>query len=87
MLDEATGFAIAGELRQTRDRLTFAGHRLVGTAESAPRPDASGWAGPAGWAYQHALAVVAREVEAAVELLRSAADLTSAALYEMGQGD
>ena len=87
MFDETTGFAVAAGLRETRDRLTSARQRLNGVAHSVPRPDASGWSGPAGWAYQHSLALVAREVEAAVELLRSASDLTGAALYEVSHGD
>jgi hypothetical protein len=87
MFEGASEFAIAADLRQTRERLTIARHRLVDTVALAPRPDASGWSGPAGWAYQHALAALARELEAALELLRSAADLTAAALYEVGQGD
>jgi uncharacterized protein YukE len=76
--------AMSGELEQARNRLRVLSERVADAVQSAPRRDASGWDGLAAHAYQHALDRLARELEGSQELLRSATDLLSAALFELG---
>jgi hypothetical protein len=85
MFELATQTVVAAELRESRAELDFARHRVA--AQSAPDGGSSGWVGPAGWAYRRALALLSRDLDAAVELLRSASELTSAALYQLGHDD
>jgi hypothetical protein len=87
MFELGTGPALAVKLRESRDELDFARHRVTGAVQIAPHREPSGWNGPAGWAYQRSLALLNRDLDAAVALLRSASDLTSAAIYELGQSD
>lgn len=87
MFEPGTRPVVAAELRTSRDDLDFARRRVASAARSAPDGNSSGWAGPAGWAYRRALALLERDLDAAAELLRSASDLTSAALYQLGHGD
>jgi hypothetical protein len=78
---------VAAELRESRDELDFALRRVACAEQSAPDGNSSGWVGPAGWAYRRALALLDRDLHAAAELLRSASDLTSAALWQLGHDD
>jgi hypothetical protein len=87
MFELGTQSALAADLRASRDELDFARRRVASACQLAPDGRSSGWVGPAGWAYRRALALVQRDLGAAAELLRSASDLTSAALYQLGQGD
>jgi uncharacterized protein YukE len=76
--------AVAAQLEQARDQLRSISHRVSEATLAAPRRDASGWDGLAAWAYQRSLDRLARELETAQELLRSAGDLTQLALFEVG---
>lgn len=78
--------ALAGELAQSSESLRILGSRVEHEAHSRPRLNATGWSGPASWACDLSLAMLARELEAAVALLRCAADLTSAAAWEVRSG-
>jgi uncharacterized protein YukE len=80
----AESVTVAADLEQARTQLAAISHRVEAAAAAAPRHDASGWEGPAAWAYQHSLDRLSRDLETAQELLRSAADLTAAALFEIG---
>jgi hypothetical protein len=82
-----TASVIVAELRESKDELDFARHRVTSAAQLAPTRNPSGWSGPAGWAYQRSLALVNRDLDAAVELLRSASNLTSAAISQLGYSD
>ena len=77
--------AVSGDLEQAREQLHAISRRVAEAAYAAPRPEASGWHGLAAWAYQRSLEQLARELEVAQQLLRSATDLTDAALYEVGE--
>ena len=76
--------SVVAQLEQAREQLTAISRRVAVAAHAAPRRDASGWAGLAAEAYQRSLDQLARELEVAQELLRSATDLTEAALFEVG---
>ena len=76
--------AVMAELEQAREQLRSISHRVAEAALAAPRHDASGWHGFAAWAYQRALDQLTRELDVAGELLRSAIDLTGAAVFELG---
>lgn len=82
MLDTGGTAAVAAQLEQARERLTTISRRVEEAVQSAPRRDASGWSGLAAWAYQRSLDQLSRELQVATELLRSATDLTSLALFE-----
>jgi hypothetical protein len=87
MFELGTASVLVAKLRESRDELDSVRHRVTGAAQIAPHSDASGWSGPAGWAYQRSLELMNRDLDAAVGMLRSASDLTSLAIYELGQGD
>jgi hypothetical protein len=87
MFELGSQSVIAAELRTSRDELDLARRRVSSASQSAPDGNSTGWVGPAGWAYQHALALLDRDLDAAADLLRAASDLTSAALYQLGHGD
>jgi hypothetical protein len=74
---------LATELTDTSDELRALAHRLQREGEARPRIELSAWTGPANWACRLSLAVLDRELEAATELLRCAAELTSAAAWEV----
>jgi hypothetical protein len=76
--------AVSAELEQALDQLRSISRRVADAAIVAPRRDASGWDGLAALAYQRSLDQLAHELEVAQELLRSATDLTAAALFELG---
>ena len=76
--------AVSAELEQARAQLRAISRRVAAAAHAAPRPETSGWQGLAAWAYQRSLEELVRELEVAQQLLRSATDLTDAALYELG---
>jgi hypothetical protein len=80
----ASSTAVTIELTQARDELRLIADRVTAAYDAAPRRDASGWRGPASNAYQHGLDQLRRDIEGALELLRSAIDLTNAALFELG---
>jgi uncharacterized protein YukE len=84
MVQLAGSAAVVADLEQARAQLSAITHRLAQAAAAAPRRDASGWDGPASWAYQSSLDALSRDLEGAQELLRSAGDLTAAALFEVG---
>ncbi|HMH58927.1 MAG TPA: hypothetical protein VK537_07080 [Galbitalea sp.] len=87
MFEQETASVLVAKLRESKDELDFVRHRATGAAQVAPHRDASGWSGPAGWAYQRSLALLNRDLDTAVAMLRSASNLTSAAIYQLGQGD
>jgi hypothetical protein len=87
MFELGSQSVIAAELRASRDEVDLARRRVSGERHSAPDGNSSGWVGPAGWAYRHALALLERDLDAAADLLRAASDLTSTALYQLGHGD
>ena len=87
MFETGTSVGLAAGLRESRDELDLARRRVTGAAHAVPSGHSSGWLGPAGWAYRQSVALLDREVQEAAELLRSASDLTSAALYELGHSD
>ena len=87
MFEPGSAIALAAELREGRDQLTVVRHRVIAAAQSVPGSSQHGWVGPAGEAYHRSLELLRREVSAAAELLRSASDLTTAALFELGQRD
>ena len=74
---------LAAELTDTSDELRGLAHRVQREGEARPRVELSAWTGPANWACRLSLAVLDREIEAATELLRSAAELTAAAAWEV----
>ena len=78
------GAEVCAELEQAVRQLRSISGRVADAAIAAPRRDASGWDGLAAWAYQRSLDELARDLEVAGELLRSATDLTTAALFEVG---
>ncbi|HEY1530475.1 MAG TPA: hypothetical protein VGF80_06640 [Galbitalea sp.] len=85
---EPTGIAaLVAELTDARERLRSIAGRVAIAADSSPRREASGWEGLASDAYQSALDHLAREIEGARELLRSAGDLFGAALFELAGHD
>jgi hypothetical protein len=84
MFEQGGSASVAQELAQARDQLDYLRQRVSEAAAHAPHHDASGWSGLAAFAYQHALDALGRELAAATELLRSAADLASAAVWELG---
>jgi PPE-repeat protein len=86
MHEISTSAALAAELTANADELTALTGRVAGEADSQPRIDSSGWSGPASWACQLSLTLLARQMDQAVELLRCAADLTAAAAWEARAG-
>ena len=76
--------AVSAELEQAVHQLRSISRRVADVSIAAPRRDASGWDGLAAWAYQRSLDDLSRDLEVAEELLRSATDLTTAALFEVG---
>ena len=80
----ASSTSVTIELTQARDELRLVANRVAQASDEAPRRDASGWSGPASAAYQRGLDQLRRDIGAAHELLRSAIDLTNAALFELG---
>ena len=84
MVELGTTAALAVQLEESREQLAAISRRVAEAAQSAPRGEAGRWEGAAAKAYQHALERLSRELEGAQELLRSATDLTTAALYEVG---
>jgi uncharacterized protein YukE len=79
----ATG-ALSVDMVQARDQLRLVAARIAEAAASAPRREASGWNGLAADSYQRALDQLARELDAAQQLVRSATDLMSLAVFEVG---
>jgi uncharacterized protein YukE len=75
---------LAAELEQAVDQLHVISRRVADAGAAAPSRDASGWNGLAAWAYQQALDELSHDLETAQALLRSATDLTAAALFEVG---
>ena len=83
MVEFGGTLALVTQLEQARDQLAAISRQVAEAAQAAPRRDASGWQGLAAQAYQHALDELSRELERAQALLRSATDLTAAALFEV----
>jgi hypothetical protein len=84
MFEVAGTAAVSAELEQAMHQLRSISGRVDSAARAAPHRDASGWDGPAAWAYQRSLDQLARDLETTRELLRSATDLTELALFELG---
>jgi hypothetical protein len=78
--------AVAARLTEARNELVALRARVVSAAQDTPRGNADGWEGIAAIAYGISLHLLFRDLEIAEQLLRSATDLTTAALYEMGAG-
>ena len=76
------GVALADELSTRARELDSLAVRVERERDAEPRIDTSSWIGPASWACQHSLTLLHREIEAALDLLRSAAGLTEAASWE-----
>jgi hypothetical protein len=87
MFETGMGIAVAAGLRESRDELDFSRRRVLSAAQSVPGGRSSGWLGPAAHAYRHSLVLLDRDLQEVAELLRSASDLTSAALYQLGDHD
>ena len=83
MHELAVSAALAGEFSASSAALRALTTRVETEGGSRPRIDTSGWSGPASWACQLSVTLLGREIEAAVELLRCAADLTAAAAWEV----
>jgi hypothetical protein len=81
-----SGAGLAGELAASARELDALRMRVESQVASLPGIDPTGWNGPASWAYQLSLALLRRETNTALELLRCAADLSFAAAFEAGQG-
>jgi uncharacterized protein YukE len=77
-----SGAALAGELAASAQELDAIRARVETESASMPTIDLSGWNGPARWAFQFSLALLRRETDTAIELLRCAADLSAAAAFE-----
>ena len=75
---------VASDLADARDQLVYLRQRVVDAASRSPHRDPSGWNGIAAFAYQRSLDALGRELAVAAELLRSAADLASVAVWELG---
>ena len=80
-----TGAGLGGELAETARELDALCARVESGSMALPGIDSTTWAGLASWACQLSLALLRREIGAARELLRCAADLSSAAAFEAGQ--
>jgi hypothetical protein len=80
-----SGADLAGDFAASARELDALRTRVESQVVSLPRIDPTGWDGPASWACQLSLALLRRETDTAVELLRCAADLSSAAAFEAGQ--
>jgi hypothetical protein len=79
--------ALAARLAHARDRIVVLRQRVAEAESQAPRRQATGWDGPAALAYQLSLDLLRYELTVAAELLRSAADLMSAAVWELGSDE
>ena len=86
MPDLTGSSALAGRLSATSDELRALAARVEGEAAARPHLDTSAWVGPASWGCQFSLAMLARELDAAVALVRCAADLAGAAAWEARTG-
>ena len=84
MFETEGAAAVSAELEEARRQLSTISRRVAEAAMAAPRRDASGWSGLAAWAYQRSLDELSRELQVAQELLRSATDLTTVAVFELG---
>jgi uncharacterized protein YukE len=76
--------AVSAELEVARRELRAVATRLERVAAEAPHRSSGNWHGLAAEAYAAAVGGLTREIGAGQELLRSATDLLSAALYELG---
>jgi hypothetical protein len=86
MYGQVAGARLAGGLAEDARELGSLRTRVLDSVASLPRVDASGWSGPASWAYQLSLTLLHRETETASDLLRCASDLAVAASFEAGHG-
>jgi hypothetical protein len=84
MIESMGTAAAGGQLALARDQLVILRQRVASAASGAPHRDASDWKGTAAFAYQRSLDALAHELAVATELLRSAANLATAAVWEMG---
>lgn len=82
MPEMTSSAALAREFSEASAELAALTRRVQRERDAQPRIDASQWSGPASWACQLSLALLAREMDAAVELLRCASDLAGAAAWE-----
>jgi hypothetical protein len=80
-----TGASTVGDLSESARELDALRTRVETAVAALPPLDTSGWSGPASWACGVALELLRREIAAAIDLLRCAADLTAAAAFEAGQ--
>jgi len=80
-----SGPALRAELELSSHQLTALLRRAEFAVELLPNSDTAAWHGPANWAYQVSLALLRRQAGAALELLRSSAQLTAAAAFEVDQ--
>jgi hypothetical protein len=86
MHELTTAGSLAAELSASSDALRALGRRVEGDAGAVPQIETGGWDGPASWACQLSLALLAHELAAATELLGCAANMMAAAAWEV-QGD
>ena len=81
------GMAFAEELSTRARELDSLAVRVERERDAQPRIDTSHWIGPASWACQRSLTLLHSEIEAALDLVRSAAGLTEAASWETRSND
>ncbi len=76
------GMALADQLSARARELDSLVLRVRRERDAQPHVDTSRWSGPTSWACQYSLSLLQREIEAALDLLGSAAGLTEAAAWE-----
>jgi hypothetical protein len=79
---ELLGATLVTDLATSASELEVIRQRVAGTGALVPIIDLGSWSGLASLACRLSLSELRREVEIAAELLRCAADLTSAAAFE-----
>jgi hypothetical protein len=87
MHEISIGAALAAEFSANAEELLSLTRRVESEREAQPHIDSRGWSGPASWACQLALRLLARELDESLELLRCARDLIEAAAWEARTGD
>ena len=74
----------AAELAQGYERLLDVSHRVEQATRLIPHYESGEWRGPAALAFHRSVEALARELARARQDLRVAAELTSAAIWQLG---
>jgi len=78
---------LAAGLTEAADELGVLRLRVQQEGESQPHIDSTIWRGPASWACEVSLALLAREIAAVVDHLRTASDQATLEVWELrGRG-